>query len=131
MRGAYTWIRLHSAAGFGSSPHAWGILLNDLCFHRCFRFIPTCVGHTGTERKMFIHISVHPHMRGAYGKNETRRKHIYTVHPHMRGAYIPYGAAYCNQCGSSPHAWGILNLYLIITVWLRFIPTCVGHTRSR
>ena len=51
----------------GSSPHAWGILLQAWADYLDQRFIPTCVGNTVRLRRRPAGKTVHPHMRGEYG----------------------------------------------------------------
>ena len=148
MRGEYRYSRLSRLGIFGSSPHAWGILLYLSPVSACLRFIPTCVGNTYDSVFILCEISVHPHMRGEYDcwfkeisvltrfiptcvGNTCRLSHRcrrYSVHPHMRGEY---GISLCLSCcsdGSSPHAWGILSLSIRALIQQRFIPTCVGNT---
>ena len=53
------------------------------------------------------------------------------VHPHIRGAYDYNLPNYCPNCGSSPHTWGIRPAPGPRQRTRRFIPTYVGHTRSK
>ena len=98
---------LSDLSGSGSSPHAWGLLGDDDVQHS--------------------HISVHPHMRGAYdhqGRTVAIKQRFiptcvgltvysqssspfFSVHPHMRGAYVVADAVFAPGIGSSPHAWGL------------------------
>ena len=94
----------------GSSPHAWGILSHAFLATMPTRFIPTCVGNTGPLGVIPAALPVHPHMRGEYPAAST---------------VIPVPG------GSSPHAWGILPQSFRRLRIFRFIPTCVGNTRSR
>ena len=55
----------------GSSPRAWGILLHAVVKFLVGRFIPTCVGNTGSHASMKRAMAVHPHVRGEYSS----RKH--------------------------------------------------------
>ena len=73
------------------------------------RFIPTCVGNTVVVRGIFTQFAVHPHVRGEY----------ITVSP-MPDALL----------GSSPRAWGIQQTERRLGLLDRFIPTCVGNTRT-
>ena len=73
----------------------------------------------------------------------------HAVHPHIRGAYAMAWCSVVGGFGSSPHTWGIRywrkyssmeesvhphirGAYAISnkleTLWVRFIPTYVGHT---
>ena len=93
----------------GSSPRAWGIpslLYGAACPDR---FIPTCVGNTVHSCLICLMNSVHPHVRGEYG----------------RGACRCFGGR-----GSSPRAWGIRRACWRARDSRRFIPTCVGNTKS-
>ena len=49
----------------------------------------------------------------------------------MRGEYSGSSACSSTRAGSSPHAWGILKVGKTIGWRFRFIPTCVGNTRTR
>src|SRR5438105_4964197 len=91
----------------GSSPHAWGTLRRTGLVRPPIRFIPTCVGNTTWGMDLSYQESVHPHMRGE--------------HPTLRRS------PYCAN-GSSPHAWGTLEVLNPRTLYGRFIPTCVGNT---
>ena len=71
------------------------------------RFIPTYVGHTLLGQII---------------------NHALTVHPHIRGAYGIYLCWSGRPNGSSPHTWGILCPFLCSQYQCRFIPTYVGHT---
>ena len=53
------------------------------------------------------------------------------VHPHVHGErYTAFGAAMVGG-GSSPRAWGTLNLTIMRALINRFIPTCMGNAYSR
>ena len=93
----------------GSSPPMWGIRAVLHGESAEARFIPTYVGYTSSPGPYQFHISVHPHIRGAY--------------------LISSGQHY-NAPGSSPHTWGILIGRQAVRHPLRFIPTYVGHTRT-
>ncbi len=45
----------------------------------------------------------------------------------MRGEYINSALYRCYNCGSPPHAWGILKKPGMTLFWVRFTPTCVGN----
>ena len=107
MRGEYLLIHVTQAKRPGSSPHAWGIPLSQQGEAWRDRFIPTCVGNTGSAVKQRSRLAVHPHMRGEY--------FLWTRSPQP-----------CD--GSSPHAWGILPPPAVSVPRQRFIPTCVGNT---
>ncbi len=91
----------------GSSPHAWGILVE--CFEHGLRrrFIPTCVGNTLLFGVSWQATAVHPHMRGEY-----------SFHMHIdiqNTRFIP------TCVGNTP-------LFIRDLESIRFIPTCVGNT---
>src|SRR4030042_1060456 len=46
----------------------------------------------------------------------------------MRGEYDMIIFFIFPTSGSSPHAWGILLIWLFQIIYSRFIPTCVGNT---
>ena len=52
------------------------------------------------------------------------------VHPHVRGAYASSAGTPASSNGSSPRAWGLLNISLFHPPNNRFIPTCVGLTQQ-
>ena len=150
MRGAHTPSGLLISRQRGSSPHAWGTHGKRVTFLACGRFIPTCVGHT--TRVLRVHQSLHGSSPHAWGtprqlpgvRLELRfiptcvghtpcLEHCYhnrAVHPHMRGAHGQSGTIYLTPGGSSPHAWGTPARHRGHERHGRFIPTCVGHTKS-
>ena len=93
----------------GSSPHAWGIHSRHALGVPARRFIPTCVGNTPGPLMAMRALTVHPHMRGEYGRLVT---------------------ATGITSGSSPHAWGIRRYGPPACAPCRFIPTCVGNTMA-
>ena len=99
---------LKAAAG-GSSPRAWGRPQTQAQRLTPLRFIPTCVGQTADAGAAFDAAAVHPHVRGADMYRKRNRL---------------YGR------GSSPRAWGRHGLSSRGPSFGRFIPTCVGQTRS-
>ena len=107
VRGEYTPSRHRSHAHDGSSPRAWGILLDDMGGDTKVRFIPTCVGNTCPMPLARPVTTVHPHVRGEY---KWATENVYGV------------------TGSSPRAWGIPFRHTQRTGHARFIPTCVGNT---
>ena len=107
IRGAYSVYPSFLPSVFGSSPPTWGIRLHCFSAVPNDRFIPTYVGHTVSPNATMRPASVHPHLRGAYGRRPVGAERR-PVHPHLRGAYGPRGAA--------------------AATGRRFIPTYVGHT---
>ena len=107
IRGAYHQPMQAISVLLGSSPHTWGIQTRFYRVEAAKRFIPTYVGHTRRSRPGRGPLPVHPHIRGAYLKQE-----FDTV---------------CND-GSSPHTWGIRPRSSPVSAACRFIPTYVGHT---
>ena len=98
----------HSATAItGSSPHAWGKVLEHLMGVLLDRIIPTCVGKRAQRGGGHVHDPDHPHMRGE--KAESQRNYL--------------GAS-----GSSPHAWGKETRTADPKLWRRIIPTCVGKS---
>ena len=89
----------------GSSPRAWGQPQGQPVPPARQRFIPTCVGTASRRGSCGSHTPVHPHVRG---DSEARRGR---------------GKSYC---GSSPRAWGQLEVEGGPERAPRFIPTCVG-----
>ena len=91
------------------------------------RFIPTYVGHAIMYLEHTVHITVHPHIRGAYAPT-TATPPPPPVHPHIRGAYCIFVTHSGTPSGSSPHTWGIPCAGSSQRGRTRFIPTYVGHT---
>jgi len=69
----------------GSSPHAWGTLVECAILNNGRWFIPTRMGNTICIRQPTGHKP---------------------VHPHTHGEHAPSFARYSASSGSSPHAWG-------------------------
>ncbi len=107
MRGADRPEPVAVKEGVGSSPRAWGRRFTTRWPPRPSRFIPTCVGQTAASCSGRARPSVHPHVRGADG-----------------APCAPTQA----RLGSSPRAWGRLELTAGDNWPDRFIPTCVGQT---
>ncbi len=95
--------------GYGSSPHPWGIHMEERMKEIRFRFIPTSVGNT---------LQASPY--------DGR----YPVHPHIRGEYRTPNWCVPTAYGSSPHPWGIQLVNGFLKIIVRFIPTSVGNTLS-
>ena len=93
----------------GSSPRAWGTRTDDDVNDVAIRFIPTCVGNTRRPGRSCV---------------------ISTVHPHVRGEHIKQEGDFYVCTGSSPRAWGTRYASALRVTGCRFIPTCVGNTRS-
>jgi len=89
MRGEHSSSSDRFVPSGGSSPHAWGAFLVDPGRRHPARFIPTCVGSM-------------PRLRYA--------ARPWTVHPHMRGEHVRISQASTTRVGSSPHAWGALDI---------------------
>ena len=107
--GEYAFAVWQVVSGFGSSPHKWGILVNDPNATDDARFIPTQVGNT--------HGAMTEPRSGA-------------VHPHTSGEYINHLILAYHPSGSSPHKWGILLMPASYNGSTRFIPTQVGNTSN-
>ena len=132
----------------GSSPHTWGILRSRCSRNCCSRFIPTYVGHTWSGHKLWLPLTVHPHIRGAYFVSSWSRPASFGSSPHTWGirldgcppvrqgwfipTYVGHTLASPNATnatnGSSPHTWGIRAGICPFHASRRFIPTYVGHT---
>ena len=109
VRGEYFGKAPLHGTQFGSSPRAWGIQIGHHVIADDDRFIPTCVGNT------------------VPGNRDER---LDPVHPHVRGEYAQLAIAQRSRYGSSPRAWGIPQVFTVARKARRFIPTCVGNTRS-
>ena len=88
-------------------PHAWGRLLTQLRDHGKRRNTPTCVGKTRCISRVQPHRKKHPHMRGE-DLMSTKRTSAAKETP--------------------PHAWGRPSGGMMIQLWIRNTPTCVGKT---
>ena len=73
IRGAYATATPPAYMKRGSSPHTWGIRRPLNPCRSSKRFIPTYVGHTAGLLVSRFRCSVHPHIRGAYGKSSWNR----------------------------------------------------------
>ena len=109
IRGAYEPPTTKDITEGGSSPHTWGIRLEEDPPGQGPRFIPTYVGHTAGDTLENFYNSVHPHIRRAYGQKSYSKTRNF---------------------GSSPHTWGIRCSTAPTIDISRFIPTYVGHTAS-
>ena len=94
----------------GSSPHVWGIPQTREVYSHISRFIPTCVGNSIAVCSM---------------------QEPLPVHPHMCGEFIIEDNNVTTSSGSSPHVWGIRLAFVLLGNFGRFIPTCVGNSRSQ
>ncbi len=92
-------------SAYGSSPLAWGACAPGDRKQTRGRFIPTRVGSIGADE-------------GARNRG--------TVHPHSRGEHGQLQVELFGQAGSSPLAWGALELGQDREAYYRFIPTRVG-----
>ena len=97
----------HHWPGTGSSPRAWGTHRTHNVAIPCERFIPTCMGNSIYSMPQFT---------------------LDEVHPHVHGELIPTFRAMAHSVGSSPRAWGTLQLLQHLLLYLRFIPTCMGNS---
>ncbi len=91
----------------GSSPRAWGTLLQPVSASRTIRFIPTGVGNSREKPASTL---------------------SWTVHPHGRGELTVELKLTRNPDGSSPRAWGTRLINLVSAISSRFIPTGVGNS---
>ena len=109
VRGEQSLAESNLREGAGSSPRAWGTAKvgHDLTGH--VRFIPACVGNSIRFHHTRAEIPVHPHVRG-----EQAAGHALAVE--LRG--------------SSPRAWGTAHADVTVEFCNRFIPTCVGNSKS-
>ena len=116
----------------GSSPLAWGILIEFVSSTGRLRFILTRVGYTWDIAWIFSHTAVHPHSRGVYVKSDGLIVTLSTVHPHSRGVYAIQKKVTAQQERFIPTRVGYTFLLLFATLCrTRFIPTRVGYTKNR
>ena len=110
MCGEYGCVGGWFLAFIGSSPRVWGI--------------------RDTRRKCFGSFPVHPHVCGEYVRHSSHLWLSCAVHPHVCGEYGFFVKVIFDTYGSSPRVWGILFWQPAALFDFRFIPTCVGNTRS-
>ena len=113
------------------------------------RFIPTCVGTTDSTPRTKCSSTVHPHVRGDYGRGACSARASERFIPTCVGTTcIRVSGSFPNR-GSSPRAWGLRIIFRYFApprsvhphvrgdydgvvgvgvVRARFIPTCVGTT---
>ena len=96
-------------ADVGSSPRAWGTHLHQSPSQISDRFIPTCMGNSGSNAPKPSRRAVHPHVHGELGVG---------VAPGPPGV------------GSSPRAWGTRSTGGGWWMSARFIPTCMGNSAT-
>ena len=87
VRGEYVETHVFVLYNDGSSPRAWGIQTANTRGLALCRFIPTCVGNTGSRSPLQPFRSVHPHVRGEYPsrKHEEFSKVIITAKIYRSG----------------------------------------------
>ena len=107
VRGVYRIGATMKLSSCGSSPRAWGIPVLRLSVRHDRRFIPTCVGYTGSAPGAPAPGPVHPHVRGVYILSHRLCKSPMRFIPTCVG-YTPLGQP--------------------VQLQHRFIPTCVGYT---
>jgi len=71
----------------GSSPRTWGTRIASVAFILFRRFIPTYMGNASPRRRIWVDVSVHPHVHGERRRRSRNRPRRY---------------------GSSPRTWGTL-----------------------
>ncbi len=96
-----------SLVPIGSSPCAWGTRRTPDGGDAHSRFIPMCVGNSPSMATAPTSATVHPHVRGELSK--------------VLGEQV-------FRPGSSPCAWGTLNVIHCHFRHIRFIPMCVGNS---
>jgi len=107
VRGEKGMRNIASCSSFGSSPRAWG-KESRYGFHPSPpRIIPTCVGKRQFSGAGLSAMTDHPHVRG----EKSPRKYV-------RPSII----------GSSPRAWGKVEVACCRDFHGRIIPTCVGKS---
>ena len=100
----------HSAVSeIGSSPRAWGTPPPIRFPAAQPRFIPTRVGNTATQTRSSARSRFIP-TRVGNTVFEFRDCVYSAVHPHARGEHIDGDFVHSDYTGSSPRAWGTLDL---------------------
>ena len=98
-----------STCAAGSSPRAWGTPVPRGPPPVPVRFIPTCMGNSSSSEASTRSASVHPHVHGEL--------------------YISLSGGFGRR-GSSPRAWGTHLSTGEEPRLDRFIPTCMGNSRT-
>ena len=107
MCGELYWEAGRWCALSGSSPRVWGTPRNGHLQAGLRRFIPACVGNSGTSGLGLLTEPVHPRVCGE-----------------LEPSQYPSSGGY----GSSPRVWGTRVLKRHNHTLPRFIPACVGNS---
>ena len=150
VHGELSELGYDSSTVSGSSPRAWGTHQAQEPSRYLFRFIPTCMGNSLCYRERLRTWRVHPHVHGellgqyigkqnkfgfiptCMGNSLSRRAGVVsrTVHPHVHGELPRAGKEPVTRDGSSPRAWGTRPGPQRGPPDDRFIPTCMGNSRT-
>ena len=144
--------RSGDSRGDGSSPRVWGLRPQGVGHRGRDRFIPTCVGTTWRSPSDRDCPSVHPHVCGDYGWVNWEEIQQARFIPTCVGTTRSVAWPGMSMSGSSPRVWGLrwtiwgptgrgpvhphvcgdyAGGRMRLTFGERFIPTCVGTTRTR
>ena len=105
--GENQFARQFDKAGHGTPPRVWGKRSRCMPRFMHFRYTPTCVGKTLTEKTP---------------------KQIRTVHPHVCGENAKTAGLSKLCTGTPPRVWGKRGEMNNELGRLRYTPTCVGKT---
>ena len=128
--GEYERVATYPDDETGSSPRVWGIRLQATNIRSHLRFIPTCVGNTGSIFRSCKNTAVHPHVCGEYITCLEDRFASHRFIPTCVGNTTSLEMMVPSINGSSPRVWGIRFCLAFSGGNHRFIPTCVGNTWS-
>ena len=111
----------------GSSPRVWGTDAGWRSLRLERRFIPACVGNGARpDGRVFQGDGSSPRVWGT-GPRLRRRPIGRSVHPRVCGERGLFPCVSQRICGSSPRVWGTAARRNGATVYMRFIPACVGN----
>ena len=152
MCGEYSSGSLPPFSIFGSSPRVWGIRDHPERQYTAQRFIPTCVGNTcwcranpsqvdgSSPRVWGILVNADPTLMAKTGSSPrvwgilsqlAAESEAHAVHPHVCGEYLSPDGIKPSTITVHPHVCGeYVGMMQPLCFYNRFIPTCVGNTRS-
>ena len=127
MRGEHRASRGGQCGAKGSSPHARGALVYEMCRLNPSGIIPACAGSTRARCGPGPWSGDHPRMRGEHASARPPARRGWD-HPRMRGEHENTEHDVMTVQGSSPHARGAHSVYLAARSLGGIIPACAGST---
>ncbi len=112
----------------GTPPRLWGKRMNRAVMRRKWRYTPTPVGKTCSQRTSRPSLSVHPHACGENGVGVAVHVAPFRYTPTPVGKTSLAGAAKCADTGTPPRLWGKRRPLIAKLFVARYTPTPVGKT---